>query len=76
VLREHHNARNGRLSDNREDSAEQDVALPAARTAKATKGDREKCLEAGALDYLAKPANTEQLMSALRMCCIARRDWL
>jgi CheY-like chemotaxis protein len=37
-----------------------------AVTAKAMKGDREKCIEAGAWDYLSKPVDVAQMLSALR----------
>jgi len=45
-----------------------------ALTARAMKVDRDKCIEAGASDYIAKPLDTDQLLSMLRVW-LGRRQW-
>jgi CheY-like chemotaxis protein len=39
-----------------------------AVTAKAMKGDRQKCIQAGASDYVSKPVDIDHLVSVLRVC--------
>jgi CheY-like chemotaxis protein/signal transduction histidine kinase len=50
----------------RSDEANKDVTIIAV-TAKAMKGDRQKCIEAGASDYITKPVNVEYLLSLMRV---------
>jgi CheY-like chemotaxis protein len=45
-----------------------------AVTAKAMKGDRQKCLDAGASDYIAKPVDIELLLALLRVWLARARD--
>jgi CheY-like chemotaxis protein len=43
------------------------IATDATGVIQIFKGDREKCLDAGASDYIAKPVNTDQLLSLMRV---------
>jgi CheY-like chemotaxis protein len=45
-----------------------------AVTAKAMKGDRAKCIEAGASDYITKPVDLDQLFSVLRVWLVRSHD--
>ena len=50
----------------RKDGKHKDLTIIAV-TAKAMKGDRQRCIESGASDYITKPVNVEQLSSLMRV---------
>lgn len=50
----------------RKDSRHKNLTIIAV-TAKAMKGDRQRCIESGASDYMTKPVNVEQLSSLMRV---------
>ena len=50
----------------RKDNTNKDITIIAV-TAKAMKGDRQKCIESGASDYITKPVNVDQLLSLMRV---------
>lgn len=50
----------------RKDAKHKDLTIIAV-TAKAMKGDRQRCIESGASDYMTKPVNVEQLSSLMRV---------
>ena len=50
----------------RMDAAHKDLTIIAV-TAKAMKGDRQRCIESGASDYITKPVNVDQLSALMRV---------
>ena len=71
----HHDAGDGRLRDDAADprAGRRSAHIPLISvTAKAMKGDRQKCLEAGASDYIAKPVDLDLLLALLRVWIGAR----
>ena len=50
----------------KKDKKNDDITIIAV-TAKAMKGDRQKCIESGASDYITKPVNVDQLLTLIRV---------